>query len=97
MDTFSLVTKLRTLRLLLSVSAIKKWFVTQLDINNNFLNGDLDEEIYTVFPQRYIEIIGRQVALNLVCKLHKSLYSLKQASREGNHKLTSVIIDQGFT
>ena len=42
-DTFSHVAKKTTVKTLLSVSAAKKWSLTQLDISNAFLNGDLHD------------------------------------------------------
>ena len=47
-------------------------------------------------PQGYTELTGRSYPPNSVCLLHKSLYGLKQASRQWNHKLTSVIAAAGF-
>ena len=42
-----------------------------------FLNGQLEEEIYMEQPDDNIESEKE----NLVCKLNKSLYGLKQSSR----------------
>ena len=81
-DTFSPVAKLGTFRLLLSLVAARNWFTLQLDISNAFLNGDLDEEIYMTIPQGYEELTGKTVSPGSVCRLHKSLYGLKQASRQ---------------
>ncbi|RDX77513.1 hypothetical protein CR513_42346, partial [Mucuna pruriens] len=44
-DTFSLVAKIATIRLLLAMNTIRHWPLHQLDIKNAFLHGDLDEEI----------------------------------------------------
>lgn len=90
-ETFSLIAKLVTVRCLLTVAAIKGWHLYQFDVNNTFFNGDLQEEIYMKRPPRYTKGKPHQV-----CKLLKSLYSLKQVSRQWNFKLTSHLLAFGF-
>ncbi|XP_044485332.1 uncharacterized mitochondrial protein AtMg00810-like [Mangifera indica] len=63
-----------------------------MDVHNAFLHGDLDEEIYMEVPPG----IRRQGEDNLVCRLRKSLYGLKQASRQWNTKITEALITLGF-
>ena len=82
MDTFSPVAKLTSVKLLLSLVAAKGWRLTQMDVSNAFLLGDLDEEIYMSLPQGYTPPPGVVLPPNPVCRLRKSLYGLKQASRQ---------------
>lgn len=92
LDTFSPVAKLVFVKLMLAVSAIKGYTLTHLDINNAFLYGDLAEEIYMKAPQG---LVTKGEQKHLVCRLHKSLYGLKQASRQWYLKFTEVLLSFG--
>jgi histone deacetylase 1/2 len=90
-ETFSPVIKPITIRLILSLAISYKWPLKQLDINNAFLNGSLEEEVYMVQPQGF-----EASDSSLVCKLNKALYGLKQAPRQWFDKLTNTLIQFGF-
>lgn len=96
MDTFSHVAKMTTVKTLLVFVAAKKWSFTQLDISNAFLNGDLNEEIYMTLPSGYTPKDGVTLPPNLVWKLNKSLYGLKQAFRQWFLKFSLTLMTLGF-
>ncbi|RVW56241.1 Retrovirus-related Pol polyprotein from transposon RE1 [Vitis vinifera] len=91
-DTFSPTAKIISVRCLLALAVARGWSIHQMDVNNAFLHGDLHEEIYMSPPLG----LRRQGEENLVCRLHKSLYGLKQASRQWFAKFSEVIQSAGY-
>ena len=94
-ETFSPVAKLATVKLILDLAAKKNWSLTQMDVTNAFLHSELEEEIYMSIPQGYTPSDG-VLPPNAVCRLHKSIYGLKQASRQWYKCFSSVLFKNGF-
>lgn len=87
-ETFALVAKLNTIRVLFSLAATRDWPLHQLDVKNAFMNGDFEEEVYMDIPPGF-ENSSNQ---DKVCRLKKSLYGLKQSPRAWFGKFTKSII-----
>ncbi|GJT37724.1 putative RNA-directed DNA polymerase [Tanacetum coccineum] len=90
-ETFSPVVKIVTVRCVINLAVQYDWSIFQLDVNNAFLYGDLDETVYMSLPEGFFNPRD-----NRVCRLKKSLYGLKQAPRQWNAKLTQTLIEHGF-
>uniref|UniRef100_A0A803PA32 Reverse transcriptase Ty1/copia-type domain-containing protein n=1 Tax=Cannabis sativa TaxID=3483 RepID=A0A803PA32_CANSA len=93
-ETFAPVAKFNTLKLLFALTAINNWELHQMEINNAFLHGDLNEDVYMSIPKGYVR--DGDLPPNAVCKLNKSLYGLKQSSRQWFSKLSSTLLAIGF-
>jgi hypothetical protein len=76
-DTFSPVIKPTTIRVLLSLAVTHGWSLRQIDIQNAFLHGVLNEDVYMKQPPGFQDAHHP----DYLCKLDKSLYGLKQAPR----------------
>ena len=91
--TFSPVYRPATLRLILALAARNRLHLRSLDISHAFLLGkDLEEVIYMRQPEGY-----HQGGPEMVCRLRKPLYGLKQSARNWNARLHEVLTAMGFT
>ena len=76
-ETFALVEKMNTVRIILFLAAHFDWEMHQFDVKNAFLHESLEEEIYMEISPGY----GNVNEENKVCRLKKALYGLKQSPR----------------
>ena len=76
-EIFSPIVKLSTIRVILSIRAVENLYLEQLDVTTAFLHDEIDEDIYVQQPIGFV-VSSKE---DLVCKLRKSLYGLKQALR----------------
>jgi hypothetical protein len=90
-DTFNPVIKAATIRLVLSITVSKGWNIRQLDMQNAFLHGVLEEEVY----MRQLGYESKEHP-DFVCKFDKVIYGLKQAPRAWYARLSSKLADLGF-
>ena len=84
-ETFSPVVRYESVRCVLSLAAERDMTIKQFDVKTAFLYGDLEEEVYMQQPEAYDDGSGK------VCKLQKSLYGLKQSSRNWNSKFSEFL------
>ena len=91
-DTYSPVTRITSIRMLIAIVAGYKLEIHQMDVKTAFLNGDLEEEIYLEQPEGFI-VPGQE---QKVCRLIKSLYGLKQAPKQWHSKFDEVMLSNGF-
>ena len=89
---FSPVVKAATIRIILSLAISNGWSLRQLDVQNAFLHGVLEEDVYTRQPPGYED----SSLTNYICKLDKAIYRLKQAPRAWYAKLSSKLLALGF-
>ena len=81
-DIFSPMAKIASVRLLLSIAAMRPWPLFQLDIKNVFLHGD-----YTKQPLGFVA----HGESGLVCKLRRSLYGLKHSPQAWFSQFRSMV------
>ncbi|KAL0418531.1 UNVERIFIED_CONTAM: Retrovirus-related Pol polyprotein from transposon TNT 1-94 [Sesamum radiatum] len=91
-DTYSPVTRITSIRVLIAVAALYDLEIHQMDVKTAFLNGELDEEIYMEQPEGFV-VPGQE---KKVCRLVKSLYGLKQAPKQWHEKFDWTILSNGF-
>lgn len=84
-ETFAPVVRYESIRLILSICASQDLEMSKFDIKTAFLYGELREDIYMEQPRGY------ECGQNLVCRLNRSLYGLKQSPRCWNEKFVKFL------
>ena len=77
---------------MLATTAFFDYKIWQMDVKTAFLNSNVEEELYMMQPEGFVDpkYAGK------VCKLQRSIYGLKQASRSWNLHFDDVIKVFGF-
>lgn len=91
-EIFSHVLKPITIQFIILVALSKQWKLYQLDINDSFLNGCLEEEFFMMQPPSF----EHSVYPNHVCIMYKEIYGLKQAPRTWFDTLAHALLRMGF-
>ena len=90
--TFAPVSKLEAIRIFLAYVAHKKFKVFQMDVKSDFLNGELEEEVYIEQPPGFVD----PKFPNHVYRLEKALYGLNQDPRAWYETLAQFLLESGF-
>ncbi|GKC56028.1 retrotransposon protein, putative, ty1-copia subclass [Tanacetum coccineum] len=92
-ETFSPVADIRAIRILLAIATFYDYDIWQMNVKSASLNSHLSENVYMVQPEGFVD----PKHPNKVCKLQRSIYELKQASRSWNKRFDKEIKKVGFT
>ena len=86
-ETFSLVSKINTVRVFFLIAANKDWPLHQFDVTNAFLHGELPKPVFMEPPSGFTrDFVDREV-----CQLKKILYGLKQSPRAWFGRFTEMM------
>ena len=91
-ETFSPVAMAKSIRILLAIASYYDYEIWQMDVKTAFLNRKLLKDVYMTQPEGF----ARPEDSGKVCKLQRSIYGLKQASRSWNQRFDEVIKEFGF-
>ena len=91
-ETFSPIAMLKSVQIMLAIATFYDYEIWQMDVQTAFLNRLFKEELYMMQPKFFVY----PKSANKVCKLHRSIYGLVQASRSLNIRFDEVIKAYGF-
>jgi Reverse transcriptase (RNA-dependent DNA polymerase) len=79
-ESFSPVAMFKSIRMLLAITVFYDYEIWQMDVKIAFLNGNLEDDVYMIQPTGF----ENPKNVGKICKLLRSIYGLKQASRSWN-------------
>jgi len=88
--TYSPTLNTDNIKLIISISSIYNWKITQLNIKSAYLNALLDKEIYTTI------LNGDPNYGKGYWRLEKALYGIKQSGRQWNEIISKFLIKNNF-
>ncbi|KAK8983773.1 hypothetical protein V6N11_009559 [Hibiscus sabdariffa] len=91
-ETLSPIAMFKSIRIFLAIAAFHDYEIWQMDVKTAFLNGKLEEDVYMTQPEGFVTPEN----IRKVCKLQRSIYGLKQASRSWNLRFNEAIQEFGF-
>ena len=89
-EAFSPTARMTYVRMLMQLSIDNSFLVHCMDFKSAYLNAKIECEIYVNQPEGYVE--KNKHGDELVWKLNKSLYGLKQSGRNWNNVLHNFLI-----
>ncbi|XP_019101814.1 PREDICTED: uncharacterized protein LOC109133276 [Camelina sativa] len=95
-ETYSPVARMGSVKFILGLAAKRGWSLCQMDVTSAFLHSELDEEIYMSLPLGYTPAFG-VLPPNPVFRLKKSIYGLKQASRQWYKCFSTILLNNVFS
>lgn len=91
-ETYALIARLETIRLLLAFASLMDFMLFQMDVKSSCLNGYIKDKVYVSQPLEFIDYDFS----NLVYKLKKALYGLKQAPRSWYERLSNFLLNKSL-
>jgi hypothetical protein len=83
---------LKSIQIILAIATYFDYEIWQMYVKTAFFNGSLTEDVYMTKPEGFVDTKNA----GKICKLHKSIYGLKQASQSWNIHFDEVIKGFGF-
>src|SRR6218665_3275525 len=91
---FSPTVRITSVRMLMQLAVQQGMIVHQMDVKTAYLNAPIDCELYIEQPEGFEA--DNKTDGNLVLKLKKTLYGLKQSGRNWNNMLHDYLISENF-